>query len=181
MLQSERGYSRRHSASVTSCVACSGVSEPEPRSALNRRPRPHFVSAPRNPPWGKVGEWGRAIYRPVGTGEAMRFTTLEAHLDMLRNLYPRRRKKPKKPARSASVLQSQLMFQPQLQHLEDRTVLDGTVRLSQGLLSITGTTGNDTVTVGQTAGKPSQPDQVVVTLNGQAFGFKVSLVNQIQA
>src|SRR5262249_27927897 len=74
-----------------------------------------------------------------------------------------------------------LTFRPELHPLEDRTVLDGTVTLNvnTGLLTITGTAGNDTVRVWQTAGPGSE--RVNVTLNGQPFDFKASQVNKIQA
>src|SRR5262245_51837975 len=68
-----------------------------------------------------------------------------------------------------------------VEQLEDRTVLDGTVKLSNGLLTITGTGLNDTVLIQQIPQSPCQPDQVAVTLNGRLFTFKVTLVNQIQA
>src|SRR5262249_26431668 len=68
-----------------------------------------------------------------------------------------------------------------VEQLEDRTVLDGSVKLSNGLLTITGTALNDTVLIQQIPQSPNQPDQVAVTLNGKLFTFKVTLVNQIQA
>jgi hypothetical protein len=64
--------------------------------------------------------------------------------------------------------------------LEDRTVLNGTVKLSNGLLTIT-STGNDTVLVQQVPGNNNQPNQVSVTLDRQTSAFKVTLVTQIQA
>src|SRR5262249_5675179 len=68
-----------------------------------------------------------------------------------------------------------------VEQLEDRTVLDGSVKLSNGLLTITGTALADTVLIQQIPQSPNQPDQVAVTLNGKLFTFKVTLVNQIQA
>src|SRR5262249_55514967 len=65
--------------------------------------------------------------------------------------------------------------------LEDRTVLAGSVKLSNGTLVITGTASPDTVLVQQISGGKNQPNQVSVTLNGQTSTFKVTLVNQIQA
>src|SRR5262245_60971045 len=44
-----------------------------------------------------------------------------------------------------------------LEALEDRIVLDGTVKLSGGMLVITGTVGNDTALVQQVAGGKNQP------------------------
>src|SRR5262245_1873582 len=104
--------------------------------------------------------------------------TLEEHLVSLRKL---RRQRRKKSARKASGEQSGLTFRPVLHPLEDRTVPTGSVSLSAGVLTITGTAGNDTASVRQTAGTGSQPDKVVVILNGKSFDFKVTQINQIQA
>src|SRR5215510_15368846 len=70
---------------------------------------------------------------------------------------------------------------PTLEILEDRTVLDGTVKLQNGILSIIGTAAADSALVKQVPGANNQPNQVVVTLNGQIYGFKVTQVDQIQA
>jgi hypothetical protein len=71
---------------------------------------------------------------------------------------------------------------PSLEALEDRTLLAAPVRLSNGILLITGGNGNDTVLVQEVSGaNKSQPDQISVTFNGQTSTFKVTLVNSIQA
>src|SRR5262249_7480666 len=88
-------------------------------------------------------------------------------------------RRPKKPTRSASGLWTGLQFRPELHPLEDRTVPD--VKLSNGILTITGTAAAGTAIVSQTAGSGNQPDRVKVTLNGQVYDFKVTQVNQIQA
>src|SRR5262249_26437092 len=68
-----------------------------------------------------------------------------------------------------------------LERLEDRTLLTGSVQLSNGVLLITGT-GNDAVLVKEISGaNKNQPPQVSVTLDGQTSTFKVTFVNQIQA
>src|SRR4029077_6841617 len=71
-------------------------------------------------------------------------------------------------------LQLSRTFRPRLQELEDRTVPDGTVKLSQGLLSIIGTAGVDSALIQQIAGSQgNQSDQLAVTLNGNTSTFKV--------
>src|SRR5262245_47330781 len=65
-----------------------------------------------------------------------------------------------------------------VEQLEERTVFD--VKLSQGVLTITGTALADTVLIQQIPQAPNQPDQVAVTLNGKVSTFKVTQVNQIQ-
>jgi hypothetical protein len=65
--------------------------------------------------------------------------------------------------------------------LEPRTLLTGSVQLSNGILLITGT-GTNTVLVKEISGNnKNQPDQISVTLDGQTSTFKVTFVNQIQA
>jgi hypothetical protein len=86
---------------------------------------------------------------------------------------------PAKNRKTSSVKPRRLPLA--LEVLEERTVLSGTVKLSNGLLAITGT-GNDTVVVQQIPGSnKNQPNQISVTLDGQTSTFKVTLVTQIQA
>ena len=92
---------------------------------------------------------------------------------------PRRRRKVRELP--SLELHSSWTFQPKLQVLEDRTVPAGTVKLSQGLLVITGTTGVDTALIQQLAAQGNQGEQIAVTLNGATSTFKVSQVNQITA
>src|SRR5215207_6890532 len=70
---------------------------------------------------------------------------------------------------------------PRIEAREDRTVFAGTVKLSQGILTITGTAAANTVSIRQDPGPRSQPPQIVVTLDGETSTFKVTLVTQIRA
>jgi fibronectin-binding autotransporter adhesin len=103
-------------------------------------------------------------------------TFLRARLDALRELRSCLRKSPSRPHAGSNASQG---FRPELHLLEDRTVPDA--KLSSGLLTITGTAGNDTVLIQQVAGPGGSGDQVAVTLNGQTSTFKASQVNQITA
>src|SRR5262245_37448337 len=94
---------------------------------------------------------------------------------------------PKPPgSHSSSLLRSaKIVASPRaalaLERLEDRTLLTGSVQLSNCVLLITGT-GNDAVLVKEISGaNKNQPPQVSVTLDGQTSTFKVTFVNQIQA
>ena len=114
---------------------------------------------------------------------------LEAHLDLLRELYPRR----KSATRPALKLRQVWESRPRLHTLEDRLVPAGSVTLFHGVLTITGTTGNDTVSVRQISGSEDDDGDndtdLIVTLNGHRYSFDVQddnlghdqLVQSIQA
>jgi len=65
--------------------------------------------------------------------------------------------------------------------LEDRTVPTSSVQLSKGILSIIGTTGNDTASVQQLPASANQLAQIAVTLNGRTVTFKAASVAEIRA
>ncbi|HVL14589.1 MAG TPA: hypothetical protein VM529_18595, partial [Gemmata sp.] len=70
-------------------------------------------------------------------------TSLAARLNALRELRARLLTNCAAPSVETSRGRR---FRPELQYLEDRVVLDGTVRLNSGLLSITGSAGSEVVT-----------------------------------
>jgi len=104
--------------------------------------------------------------------------SIEARFHALRELRSRLKTQSTCPNGASGACRG---VRPELHRLEDRTVPAGSVKLSAGLLTITGTTGNDSVLIQQVAGAKSSGDQIAVTLNGQTSTFKVSLMNQITA